>query len=1042
MAHPLCPARRNWLMGRNMSQQNARPDIDELDTLLARQRDTLGPRHIDLATTHDKLAQLSQANGDYAMMLLNLTEALAIRRESGDRTAIAVTLVNLSNAAALLGRFVEARTSAEEAIALLRDIPGQELRLAHALDNLSPILAQINERTEARAAAEEALAIRRAKLGEHDPLVAGSLQMIASLILQDGDPEAARPLLRQALEIRRAVQGPEHFSVAAVLSLLGDVATQVGDDGEARACYEEALQIRRTAFGPVHPLIGFNLNNLARAHHHLGAYTDAKRCFGEALDVLTDVLGGEHLAVANTMSNTAELHRDFGQFAAAKQSLEQALAVQRRVLGERHPTVAGSLASLAAVTAQIGQYETAQSLYEEALSIATQEYGERSWMIAGTLDGLAVLADRTGDRSRARSLIDRSLQVRRETLGPRHPDTAISLRNRGLHFQHAGDLDAAVGDLQQAIAILTETVGPEHPDVAACEVDLAGAFLALGRLEDARGHAEQALTLAAGCENPTVRWQALAAESRVLAMLGFTGAAIFFGKAAVTVLQQLRAGLVALDPAAQRSFVGSKQKVYRHLAGLLIDEGRLAEAQRVLAMLKEDEFFDVLCRDAGVDPRLTFAQLTGLEARWQRHGDEAEGELALLAARVRKLRGKRDRSETENTELREARTRLDSAGRRFDTWLNALIDDFGRVDTNRAQEVASLNLQALRAIQADLEAFGTGVVLLHFLLGPDRLAIIVTAPGLQSDRDVFIGEAAISRLVHELRVAIELRTDDLLPVAQSLWRHLFAPIEDLLESLGARTLLLVLDGVLRYAPLAALHDGHRYLAERFALAILTPAVQSRMKDQPSVDWRLAGLGVSRTVPGYTRLAAVRDELAGIVRVGEAPEGIYPGTIYLDEAFTEDSLIDALDRHDVVHVASHFVFEAGNELASHLLLGDGSTITLERLRDRSFDFSGVELITLSACETAIGGGREGGREIEGFAALVQTRGARAVIATLWPVADASTSLLMREFYRRRRTGALCKAEALREAQLFLLHGADPSCTHPFHWAPFILMGNAL
>ena len=121
----------------------------------------------------------------------------------------------------------------------------------------------------------------------------------------------------------------------------------------------------------------------------------------------------------------------------------------------------------------------------------------------------------------------------------------------------------------------------------------------------------------------------------------------------------------------------------------------------------------------------------------------------------------------------------------------------------------------------------------------------------------------------------------------------------------------------------------------------------------------------------------------------------------------------------------------------------------------------------------------GKEVEGFGVLAQRQGAKAVIATLWPVADASTKVLMQELYRRHTTQPrVPKIEALRQAQLALLHGqkpvrklvaqgkrsltviapvAEPSDSntaalsrfpmnprapyaHPFYWAPFILIGN--
>jgi CHAT domain-containing protein len=134
--------------------------------------------------------------------------------------------------------------------------------------------------------------------------------------------------------------------------------------------------------------------------------------------------------------------------------------------------------------------------------------------------------------------------------------------------------------------------------------------------------------------------------------------------------------------------------------------------------------------------------------------------------------------------------------------------------------------------------------------------------------------------------------------------------------------------------------------------------------------------------------------------------------------------------------------------------------------------GVDLLTLSACNTAMGGDSGDGREVESFAELAQEQGAGAVLATLWRWRDKSTPQLMRLFYREReQADGLSKTEALRRAQLALLRGADnPGTTasadavqrgsrsderaggessnadisatfaHPFFWAPFVLIGN--
>jgi CHAT domain-containing protein len=150
----------------------------------------------------------------------------------------------------------------------------------------------------------------------------------------------------------------------------------------------------------------------------------------------------------------------------------------------------------------------------------------------------------------------------------------------------------------------------------------------------------------------------------------------------------------------------------------------------------------------------------------------------------------------------------------------------------------------------------------------------------------------------------------------------------------------------------------------------------------------------------------------------------------------------------------------------LQLGDGGHWSLAELKTSANLFGGVQLLTLSACNTGVGDGAE----VEGFGTLAQRQGAKAVVASLWPVADESTSRLMQEFYRIRESSRdMTKLEALREPQLKLLRGdvkvksgadrgrgevlnaahpeaprfklnPDAPFAHPFYWAPFFLMGN--
>jgi CHAT domain-containing protein len=195
-----------------------------------------------------------------------------------------------------------------------------------------------------------------------------------------------------------------------------------------------------------------------------------------------------------------------------------------------------------------------------------------------------------------------------------------------------------------------------------------------------------------------------------------------------------------------------------------------------------------------------------------------------------------------------------------------------------------------------------------------------------------------------------------------------------------------------------------------------------------------------------------------------------GKLLTDDAFTLTALESSLKQHyPVVHVASHFVFQAGKAGESYLLLsgedtgGKGYELTISQLQtDPLLSFRGTRLLTLSACSTAEADTGSNGREIDSLGMVMQKRDAAAVLATLWDVNDASTSLLMSDFYRRwAATPGIAKIEALRQAQIAMLRGADSPAAnsttgrgtqvenaapaaahyaHPYYWAPFVLIGN--
>jgi CHAT domain-containing protein len=239
-----------------------------------------------------------------------------------------------------------------------------------------------------------------------------------------------------------------------------------------------------------------------------------------------------------------------------------------------------------------------------------------------------------------------------------------------------------------------------------------------------------------------------------------------------------------------------------------------------------------------------------------------------------------------------------------------------------------------------------------------------------------------------------------------------------------------------------------------------------LREKPAPTPNAIGFGVTKAHDEFPALTAVQDELNAIIRSDSAQAGVIQGESFFDENFTQEKLFKSLRAGaSIIHIASHFKFRNAKD-QSFLLLGDGNPLTVSTLKRELF-FDELDLLTLSACDTATGISSGNGVEVESLGDVTLKKGVMAVLATLWPVNDASTGLLMADFYSLRYRESLNKAEALRKAQLNLMRNvtisanttprgvpapfgslATPTAepwtgegfSHPYYWAPFVLMGN--
>jgi CHAT domain-containing protein len=569
---------------------------------------------------------------------------------------------------------------------------------------------------------------------------------------------------------------------------------------------------------------------------------------------------------------------------------------------------------------------------------------------------------------------------------------------------------------------------------------------------------------------------------------------VFFGKRAVELLQSVRGDLTGIEKQLQASFLLSREETYRSLIDNLISLDRLAEAQEIAKLLKEQEFASIAGTRGPTGPDVV---------------PYSEAEESVLNALERLARLRKDRAALQaekeaagaafakQAELKAIDDKLVLISAAFQTTLKNLADAEPTVSERVKKIFEERNLQTV--LSTLKKSHNTEAVAIYVVIGtePETDAagneikekvrtkfgwtVLVTA----TDRKAYpIDVGGLDESVRRFRQAVEGDKYDPRPDAKKIYDAVFkqasaklrttlqSDLDAALASSENKTVMWSLDGMLRYVPIAALHDGERYLVEKYRNVIFTRQSLAQLAVPNVAQWKVLGMGMSDARPGFPALHGAAEELQYIVR----PE-MYAGKVLLNNEFKKDDALSAWrdKQYPVIHIASHFKFHPTKPDQSYLLLGDGEL----KIADIQYDdnlFDGVDLLALSACDTAM---VSNGKESESFAYVAQDLGAKTVLASLWPVSDAGTPELMTRFYSLRLANmSMSKGEAFHRAQLSLVRGDEIAAlkpfqkkespdprpersepfgsgpknlplftkdklrpfAHPFYWAPFILIGN--
>lgn len=356
---------------------------------------------------------------------------------------------------------------------------------------------------------------------------------------------------------------------------------------------------------------------------------------------------------------------------------------------------------------------------------------------------------------------------------------------------------------------------------------------------------------------------------------------------------------------------------------------------------------------------------------------------------------------------------------------------------------------------------GKKLALIYVFPQPTELELVLVIPGLAPLRKVLpeVSQELLTTVMEEFQTHATraIANQAYLPAATQLYQWMVAPLESTLVAQQIDTLVFCVGEGIRSAPLAALYDGQRFLAEKYSLGII-PAFSLTNTTYGGVqNAQVLAMGASE-FQGLSALPAVPAELSAIT------QNHWQSNVFLNQAFTLENLRQQLESKDfgIVHLATHAEFRPGAPDQSYIQLWQTDRLNLDQLHQLNWSELPVELLVLSACRTALGD-----RQAElGFAGLAFQLGVKSSLASLWYVSDVGTLALMREFYwQLSRPDVTTKAEALQRTQQAMLSGQvyiengqlhnsggqmplprelgqieRLNLSNPYYWAAFTLVGS--
>jgi CHAT domain-containing protein/tetratricopeptide (TPR) repeat protein len=867
--------------------------------------------------------------------------------------------------------------------------------------------------------------------------MASALRSIATIHRLQNRYIEAMEAYQKSLKISEEID--DQTGISSTLTGIGFVYQSQGNYAQALDYQYKSLKIKEEIGDKSG--IGAALGGIATAYQLQGMHEQALDYHRRSLKIREEI--GDKLGIAGTRNNMGLIFVNQGKYAEAVENYQRSLKIKEEIDDKRG--IGTTVGNLGLIYQTQGNYAQAVEYHKRSFKIA-EEIGNKIGM-ATSLNSIGIAYHSLEDYAQAVEYFQRSLKIA-EGISDK-PRMATALRNIATLYQDEGDYAKSLDYYQQSFKIIEEL---------GIKSAISGILNSLATLKELQGNYTEALELANKSAaiakqigDNGLLFQAYATIGQVHRVLNQLDLAQPALAEAIAFVEDWR-NQVAGATQERQQFFATMILPYQEMIELLITKNNLQEALFFAERSKGRALLDVFDRG-----KISITKAMSGEEQQQEKNLNAE--LVSLNSQLYREKGA---DKPDQARLADLTTRLDKTRLQMEAFHTNLYAIHPELRVQRGEIRTLTSAESLALIPDNTTA------LLEFVVRPHETYLLVLTknnkgkeakPDLQAYK-LNIKQKDLADLTHRFNQRITSRSLGFRELAAQLYNRLLKPAQTQLQNIN--TLVIVPDSVLWELPFQALLSApNHYLLQDYAISYAPSltvlkemnSLQTRHRNSNAQGKTLLALGNpaigSETAEKVTAIFMSEKllPLPEAERQVKALQQIYgskDSSIYIGTEAKEDRLKQEASNYKILHLATHGILNDANPMYSCLVLSQLQNNSsddglLEAWEIMKMDLN-ADLVILSACDTARGkvGAGEG---MIGLAWSLFVAGCPTTVVSQWKVETESNTEFMIAFHKNLTSakGQTSKAEALRQAALKLMKNKKYS--HPFYWAPFVIIGDA-